>query len=71
MPMNRVQFQAGLSMAEFYERYGTEEQVPRRRCRRHAGPLALSARPAGCGAHRFVRGGLRYWQCGACGTSAA
>ena len=24
MKMNRVQFQAGLSMPEFYERYGTE-----------------------------------------------
>ena len=26
MPMNRVQFQPGLSMAEFMDRYGTEEQ---------------------------------------------
>ncbi|MBE0549248.1 MAG: transposase [Rubrivivax sp.] len=25
MPMNRVQFQPGLSMAEFMRRYGTEE----------------------------------------------
>ena len=26
MKMNRVQFQPGLSMPEFYERYGTEAQ---------------------------------------------
>ena len=26
MKMNRVQFQAGLSMPEFFERYGTEDQ---------------------------------------------
>jgi hypothetical protein len=25
MPMNRVQFQKGLSMPEFLDRYGTEE----------------------------------------------
>ena len=26
MPMNRVQFQKGLSLPEFMDRYGTEEQ---------------------------------------------
>ena len=26
MPMNRVQFQPGLSMAEFMDRYGTDEK---------------------------------------------
>ena len=26
MKMNRVQFQRGLSMAEFVQRYGTEQQ---------------------------------------------
>jgi hypothetical protein len=26
MPMNRVQFQPGLSMFEFLDRYGTEQQ---------------------------------------------
>jgi len=66
MKMNRVQFQAGLSMPEFYERYGTEA-----RCR----AAVEAARwpngfvcPACGGAARtsFERGGLRYWQCGAC-----
>lgn len=66
MPMNRVQFQAGLSMPEFLERYATEAQCE----------AALEAArwprgfvcPSCGGAARtsFRRGRLRYWQCGAC-----
>lgn len=66
MKMNRVPFQAGLSMPEFYRRYGTEAQ-----CR-----AALEAArwtngfvcPDCGGAARtgFERGGLRYRQCGDC-----
>lgn len=66
MPMNRVQFQAGLSMPEFLQRYGTEAQ-----CR---AALQAARWPDGfvCPACRgrartqFERGGLAYWQCGAC-----
>lgn len=66
MPMNRVQFQRGLSMVEFLERYGTEDK-----CR---AALQAARWPRGfvcpvCGGaarSHFVRGGLRYWQCGAC-----
>ena len=66
MKMNRVQFQPGLSMPEFYERYGTEAQ-----CR---AALQASRWPSGfvcpaCGGAArtsFERSGLRYWQCGAC-----
>ena len=66
MPMNRVQFQAGLSMPEFLQRYGTEQQ-----CRE---ALQASRWPAGfvcpaCGGAArtsFERAGLRYWQCGRC-----
>jgi len=71
MKMNRVQFQAGLSMPEFYEQYGTEAK-----CR-----MAVEAArwpdgfvcPACGGAARthFERGGLRYWQCGACGRQCS
>lgn len=39
MPMNRVQFQPGLSMPEFIERYGTEDM-----CR---AALDAARRPAG------------------------
>lgn len=66
MAMNRVQFQQGLSMPEFYGRYGTEAQ-----CR---AALEAARWPEGfvcpvCGGAArtsFERGGLRYWQCGAC-----
>ena len=66
MPMNRVQFQPGLSMPEFFKRYATEGQ-----CK---ASLQATRWPngfvcPGCGGAArtsFVRGGLRYWQCGAC-----
>jgi hypothetical protein len=37
MAMNREQFQPGLSMAEFMDRYGTEAQCEAALARRHAG----------------------------------
>jgi ribosomal protein L37AE/L43A len=63
MSINQVQFQRGLSMAEFMERYGTEEKC-------HAA-LVASRWPRGfrCPACRderhstFVREGRSYWQC--------
>jgi len=66
MAMNRVQFQPGLSMPEFYQRYGTEAQCQ--------AALQAARWPSGfacpkCGGAartRFVRGGLPYWQCGTC-----
>ena len=66
MTMNRVQFQPGLSMPQFYEQYGTEEK-----CR---AALQAARWPNGfvcpsCGGAartRFVRDGLPYWQCGSC-----
>jgi hypothetical protein len=66
MAMNRVQFQSGLSMAEFYERYGTEAQCQ--------AALQSTRWPSGfvcpeCGGAArtsFMRGGLPYWQCGDC-----
>lgn len=66
MGINTVQFQKGLSMAEFMERYGTEEKC-------HAA-LVASRWPTGfvcmeCGGSRhctFERKGLRYWQCSVC-----
>jgi ribosomal protein L37AE/L43A len=66
MKMNRVQFQSGLSMPEFLERYGTEAK-----CR---AALEAARWPAGfvcpsCGGSartRYERAGLPYWQCGGC-----
>ena len=66
MAMNRVQFQAGLSMPEFLNRYGSEQQC-------EAAPVAARwprgfvCPVCGAGAHgTFVRGRRRYWQCAAC-----
>ena len=67
MPMNRVQFQPGLSMREFLSLYGTDEQCE----------AALIARrwPRGfecprCGVCEartsFERHSRRYWQCAGC-----
>ena len=66
MPINQVQFQRGLAMAEFMGRYGTQELC-------HAA-LVESRWPSGfvcgdCGCTRhstFLRDGSRYWQCSAC-----
>jgi ribosomal protein L37AE/L43A len=66
MAMNRVQFQAGLSMAEFMDRYGSEDKCE--------AALATSRWPDGfrcpaCGTKThstFARSGRRYWQCGSC-----
>ena len=68
MSINHVQFQKGLSMAEFFERYGSEDQC-------HAALVALRwpegfvCPDCGCAQHcSFVREERRYWQCSACRT---
>ena len=66
MAINQVQFQKGLSMAEFMERYGTQDQCE--------AALIASRWPDGficpdCGVREhssFRREGRRYWQCSAC-----
>jgi ribosomal protein L37AE/L43A len=66
MGINKVQFQKGLSIAEFMERYGSEEKC-------HSA-LVASRWPTGficpeCGGTRhctFKRKGLQYWQCSTC-----
>jgi ribosomal protein L37AE/L43A len=66
MTMNRVQFQPGLSMPQFYERYGTEEkcQAALQAARWPNGFACPSC--GGAARTRFVRAGLAYWQCGSC-----
>lgn len=67
MPMNRVQFQKGLSLPDFMKRYGTEEQCER--------ALIAARWPSGftcpaCGLMEsrsmFRRAGRLYWQCAGC-----
>ncbi len=71
MPMNRVQFQPGLSMPEFLQRYGAESQC-RDALQAARWPNGFAC-PACGGAARttFDRGQLRYWQCGACGKQTS
>lgn len=66
MAMNRVQFQPGLSMAEFLDRYGSQDQCE--------AALVVSRWPGGfacpvCGEGQnssFRREGRLYFQCSAC-----
>lgn len=66
MAMNRVQFQPGLSMAEFMQRYGSDELCE--------AALIAARWPQGfvcpdcdCAVHSlFRRLGRLYWQCSAC-----
>jgi ribosomal protein L37AE/L43A len=66
MTMNRVQFQPGLSMAEFMSRYGSDEQCE--------AALVASRWPKGfacplCGGGQsssYRRWGLLYFQCSTC-----
>jgi len=66
MAMNRVQFQAGMSLLTFLERYGTEEQCweALRRARWPQG--FVCPRCTHTGASTFVRGAQRLWQCQHC-----
>jgi len=68
MAINRMQFQRGLSMVEFMDRYGTDEKC--------TAALVESRWPAGfcclhCGDERhsrFVRDVRTYWQFHRCHT---
>lgn len=60
MPMNRVQFQAGLSMPEFLQRYGTED-LCRATLQTARWPSGFACPLRGTAARTsFERGGLRY-----------
>jgi ribosomal protein L37AE/L43A len=66
MKMNRVQFQPGLSMPEFFERYGTEAQCQAALQAARWPDGFVCPRCAGAARTSFLRGGLPYWQCAAC-----
>ena len=67
MPMNRVQFQRGLSMPEFFNRYATEAQCEASLQATRWPHGFACPRCGGAARTSFVRGGLRYWECAACG----
>jgi ISXO2-like transposase domain/Transposase zinc-ribbon domain len=66
MRMNRIQFQPGLSMPEFFERYASEAQCQAALQAARWPRGFVCAKCGGAPRSRFVRGGLPYWQCGAC-----
>jgi len=66
MAMNRVQFQAGLSMAAFLDRYGSEDKCEAALVASRW-PRGFACPACGAGVHGgFIRAGRRYWQCAAC-----
>ena len=66
MPMNRVQFQPGLSMAEFMRRYGNDDLCVAELIEARW-PQGFVCPDCGCAAHSaFRRGAKPYWQCSAC-----
>ena len=66
MAMNRVQFQPGLSMAEFLNRYGTEGKCEEALAAARW-PQGFVCPACGCATHGgFVRSSRHYWQCTAC-----
>jgi transposase-like protein len=66
MAMNRVQFQPGLSMPEFYRRYATEAQCQAALQAARWPRGFVCPRCAGAARTSFLRAGLPYWECRAC-----
>ena len=66
MTMNRVQFQAGLSMAEFMDRYGSEDKCEAALVESRW-PDGFACPACGCGhSSSFRRESRLYFQCSAC-----
>ena len=66
MAMNRLQFQPGLSMADFMNRYGSEEQCEATLVDSRW-PTGFACPACGCGhSSSFRREGRLYFQCTAC-----
>ena len=66
MPMNRVQFQAGLSMAEFMDRFGSDDKCEAALVAARW-PLGFACPSCGGAARTtFRRADRRYWQCADC-----
>ena len=66
MPMNRIQFQPGRSMAEFQERYGTEERCRAALYKAHWPDGFVCPKCDGTAHSMFVRERRQYFQCCRC-----
>lgn len=71
MPMNRVQFQPGLSLSAFFRRYGTEEQCLEALIQARWPHGFVCPRCAHRQASRFQRGRQWLWQCTRCRTQTS
>lgn len=71
MAMNRVQFQSGLSLPAFLERFGTEAQCEDAVSRLRWPDGFCCPRCAHDVATPFRRHSTQYWQCKACGHQAS
>ena len=67
MPMNRVQFQPGLSMFEFLQRYGTEDKCEAAVAAARWPQGFACPRCSNSSAYAFRRGRQPYRECAACG----
>ena len=66
MAMNPVQFQQGLSMAEFFQQYGTQAQCEAA-LEQSRWPNGFRCPACRCSLHTmFERGGRKHWQCRRC-----
>lgn len=71
MPMNRVQFQSGMSLREFQARFGTEPQCGRA-LQEARWPDGFRCPSCEGGVYSaFTRQGRAYWQCNACRTQTS
>lgn len=71
MPMNRVQFQKGLSLGEFMRRYGTEEDCERELEAQRWPQGFVCPNCAGREYSNFRRGRVLYYQCCECRHQAS
>jgi transposase-like protein len=66
MPQNKIQFQHGMSLSEFVERYSTEERCEQA-LEHYRWPEGFVCPDCGAREHsRFVADGRQYWQCSHC-----
>lgn len=66
MAINGIQFQKGLSLADFMGAYGTETQCEAAFIKARWPHGFACSRCGNRSAYEFTRRALRYWQCGAC-----
>lgn len=66
MAMNRIQFQPGMSLSEFFDQFGTEHQCEQALEKARWPQGFVCPQCEGARASRFEVGDTRYWQCSTC-----